>query len=429
VNSLKTLTLVAVMTAVAYGVWASLHKKPDAEPPASLPADWTAGPPVQMGSPVGGASAALPQGTLPQFVQGGPPGANPLLAPGAGTPATPLAAPVNPPLESQVPSGSPSPTVQPPPGLPTRDGTSATAAGDAAASLSAAGPSPFPSTSAVQATYPNSRYPEAGAANAVKPAEGLAVAGDRPGEPAAIDPAGAGGELAMQFARAFDGAQVQADVGRLGEAHLELSRWYDQQLSPGQQRQMMDMLDRLAGTVIYSHKHHVLERPYEVQPGDTLDRVAQACQVPWQLLGKINGIDDPGALRPGETLKVVRGPFDAVVDVPTYRLTLFLQGRYAGRFNIGIGRDQPLAPGDFEVRAVFDNPLYRGPDIVVNAGDPNNPYGRYFIDLGNQVGIHGTNDPRSIGRNEGRGCISLSADDIEHVHDILSVGSKVIIRR
>lgn len=417
-NSLKTLTLVAVMTAVAYGVYASLHKKPEAEPPVELPADWASGAPVQMGSSMGGANVALPQGSLPQFVQGSPLGANPLLAPGAGTPATPLTSPINPPLESQVPPASPTSN-----GVPL-----GAAAGDPAASLSAAGTSPFPSTNPVLASYPTGRYAETTAA-ATRPPEGLAVAGDRPADAAAGNPLEANNDLALQFARAFDAAQVQADVGQLAEAHLELSRWYDQQLAAGQQRQMMDMLDRLAGTVIYSHKHHLLERPYEAQPGDTLERVAQAYQVPWQLLGKINGIEDPGALRPGERLKVVRGPFDAVVDVPSYRLTLFLQGRYAGRFNIGVGRDQPAAPGEFEVRAVYDNPIYRGADIVVNPGDPNNPYGRYWIDLGNQVGLHGTNDPRTIGRNDGRGCISLSADDIEHLHDILSVGSRVVIRR
>jgi lipoprotein-anchoring transpeptidase ErfK/SrfK len=223
---------------------------------------------------------------------------------------------------------------------------------------------------------------------------------------------------------------VQADLGRLPEALLELSQWYDHPgLSEGESRQLIEMLDRLAGTVIYSHKHHLLEKPYEVKPGETLEQISQQHQLPWQLLAKINGIDDPASIRPGQTLKVVRGPFNAVVDAARYRLTLFLAGRYAGRFPIGLGRDVPVTEGDFEVQGVVANPIYHGRDMVVQANDPGNPYGRVWIDLGSQLGIHGTNDPQQVGANNGRGCILLKPGDISHVQDILTVGSRVMIRR
>ena len=79
------------------------------------------------------------------------------------------------------------------------------------------------------------------------------------------------------------------------------------------------------------------------QPGDTLERVAQRYNVPWQLLARINGLMPPGApnsddatkdqpLPVGMELKVVRGPFDAVVRLDKHELTLLLQNRYAGRF-------------------------------------------------------------------------------------------------
>jgi lipoprotein-anchoring transpeptidase ErfK/SrfK len=261
--------------------------------------------------------------------------------------------------------------------------------------------------------------------------EGVAVIDDRtPAADASKVATSAAGDIHLQFARAFDAAQVQADTGKLAEAHLELSQWYDHpELAPGESRQLIEMLDRLAGTVIYSHRHHLLEKPYQVKPGQTLQQIAEEHQVPWQLLAKVNGLEDPAAIRPGDSLKVLRGPFHAVVDARNLRLTLFLQGRYAGRFPIGLGRDAPAGEGDFEVTGVVDNPIYRGPDMVVQQGDPNNPYGRVWIDLGNQWGIHGTNDPRNVGANTGRGCILLKSQDIAHVQDILSVGSRVIVRR
>jgi lipoprotein-anchoring transpeptidase ErfK/SrfK len=125
---------------------------------------------------------------------------------------------------------------------------------------------------------------------------------------------------------------------------------------------------------------------------------------------------------------VLRGPFNAVVDLKNNRLTLFLQGRYAGRFPIGIGRDCIASAGDYEVKSIIENPSYPGADRLAGS-ESSNPFGRYWIDLGNQVGIHGTSDQRSVGRNDGPGCICLKEDDLEHIHDILAVGSKVLIRR
>ena len=189
------------------------------------------------------------------------------------------------------------------------------------------------------------------------------------------------------------------------------------------------MLNQLAGTVIYS-KEHLLEPAYEVQPGDTLDRIGERYKVPYQLLAKINAIDDPYRLRAGEKLKVMQGPFDAVVDLKTKQLTLVLDGRYAGRFPVGVGADQSTPEGELIVcRTRF--PI-RPTTVPSGWSTPTTRPIRWasgWIDLGNRLGIHGTNDAASIGAAESRGCIRLSAKDVEDVYDILSVGSHVIVRR
>lgn len=401
-NTLKTMTLVAVMAAVGYGVYSSLHKRPPAEPPAAVPENWDSGPQVQL--PTAGTSTppvTLTPGpaSAPPFVQSPPAGPQDTSNPGnSGMPQmpSPLGGSLDPALSAPTTQNS-----QTPP-LP----------GAAQASYGMAGANP------ALPTGPRGN-------------EGFAIAGDQPltNQPA-DDGLSASGDIHTQFAHAFDAAKVQADLGKLAEAHLELSQWYDRpDLSEGESRQLIEMLDRLAGTVIYSHRHHLLEQPYEVKPGETLEQISQQHQVPWQLLAKINGLDDPASLRAGQSLKVVRGPFNAVVDARNYQLTLFLQGRYAGRFPIGLGRDMPAGDGDFEVQGVIADPIYRGADIVVQARDPHNPYGRVWINLGNQMGIHGTNDPQQVGTNTGRGCILLKPADIAHVQDILTVGSRVIVRR
>ena len=230
----------------------------------------------------------------------------------------------------------------------------------------------------------------------------------------------------------------QLKAGRLAEAHLALSSWHEStELSAQQSRQVTELLDQLAGTVIYSRRS-LLQRPYTVQRGDTLEQIAQTHNVPTQLLANINGIRDPQNLQPGQQLKVVSGPFDALISLGRQELTLMLGGRYAGRFPIGIGRDSQSLEGSYVVGDRTVDPTYCGPNrVTIAAGDPNNPLGKYWIGLRDgidaqtavRVGIHGTNDPGSVGRTEGRGSIRLADRDIRDVFGILSVGSKVTIRR
>ncbi|HUT88333.1 MAG TPA: LysM peptidoglycan-binding domain-containing protein [Thermoguttaceae bacterium] len=237
--------------------------------------------------------------------------------------------------------------------------------------------------------------------------------------PSDVASAGAGsGEVREAFARFMEAARKDLEQDRLAEVHQTLSLWYDNpQLTPEENRQLTELLDQVAGAVVYS-RQHLLERPYTVQAGDNLQRIGRAYGVPWQLLAKINGISDPENLEPGRELKVIRGPFDAVVDLEKHEMTLKLRGLYAGRFQIGVGRSQEELEGTYFVE-----------DKIVQSDDSNSPLGRYWIKLNDRIGIHGTNDPRNIGADDGPGAISLDDRDIEDVHDILSIGSRVQILR
>ena len=68
-------------------------------------------------------------------------------------------------------------------------------------------------------------------------------------------------------------------------------------------------------------------------------------------------------------------------------------------------------------------------DKIVQPDEPNSPLGRYWIKLSDRIGMHGTNDNRNVGSNDGPGSICLDNQDIEDVHDILSIGSRVQILR
>jgi len=412
VSTVRTLVIVAVLAAIGYGVHVTLHSQPPSDPPPGAVEAMVDGPPeIEMSAPEGIA----------------PPVTN--VGPGVGG--------VAPPFQPATPAQSRAPLDEAPP-----FGNSVAETPSAEPSAPSDAPryeTPASSTAQELSAPPDaSDYAPPGAANRGMPAEAPAYdqasyGSDAPAaDPLATAPSGGPSvvkNIHAKFQLEFEQASQLLEQGQLGEAHTILSRWYEEPTLTAEERDMLtELLDRVAGTVVYS-RISILDPPYEVQPGDTLQQIAEYYDVPWQLLGKINGVVDPEKLEPGQKLKVVRGKFSAVIDVEDHLLTLWLNGRYAGRFPVGVGQDLTTPEGEFVVQNKVEDPTYYGPDRVISADDPNNPLGERWIDLGNQIGIHGTNDPASIGQNDSRGCVRLSPGDVEDVYDILSVGSKVIIRR
>jgi hypothetical protein len=144
-------------------------------------------------------------------------------------------------------------------------------------------------------------------------------------------------------------------------------------------------------------------------------------------LKNINGIADPERLTPGSVLKMVRGPFRAEIILAKDELVLFLGDCYAGRFAVSIGNDPRPNPAELSVVGKQEGREYYAPDgSRIPPLAPENPYGRWWIDLGGDVCIHASAEATPT--HGGLGCISLDSNDAADVFGILSIGSKVLIR-
>ena len=157
--------------------------------------------------------------------------------------------------------------------------------------------------------------------------------------------------------------------------------------------------------------------------------IAHQYRVPARLLQNINGIQDAALLTPGSELKVVKGPFRARVDLSDKEITLFVGQLYAGRFACQVGADPYPEPGQYTVLAKQQGrSYYVGDGSVIPGGDPRNPYGHIWLDLGNQVCLHASAQSEEIATSQ-LGCIRLNQVDSSDVYGILSAGSQVLIRR
>lgn len=249
-----------------------------------------------------------------------------------------------------------------------------------------------------------------------------------PAEPLSAAPSAGGPAAAAAFASDWAEAHDKLAAGRYAEALAVLSVWYDDtSLGVEESQRLDDLLSQLAGTVIYSQQDLLLP-PHVVAAGETLQSIAGPLGVPWQLLAKINGVDDPARLIPGEQLKVLRGPFDAVVSVSRGRLSLQVGGNYAGSFPVVAGRQVQDRIG--ASLAVID--VRRGGAAAAGPAAQvaylANPGGKSIV-LGDGLSIEAVDDPSQISDRAPSASLVVAAGDLDEIIDILGPGSHVLVRK
>lgn len=273
-------------------------------------------------------------------------------------------------------------------------------------------------------------YPTASGEVTAAPADAASTlaasgSGDAPASPDPVADTRSVGS--SEFEGLMQSVRTKVADGQWYEALMKLTFAYTNfDLTEQEKKQTLELLDPLAGKVIYSQEH-LIEPAYQVQTGESLFKIAEEHAVPWQLLANINSLQDPEALQPGTSLKVVRGPFRAEVSLANSEMTLFVNKLYAGRFPISLGNDPAPTPNEYSIRDKQPGrTYYAGDGRTIPIDDPSNPYGRVWLDLGGDVCIHGTSPNGAPG---GLGCISLSPIDAGDIYGILSKGSRVLIRR
>ena len=128
------------------------------------------------------------------------------------------------------------------------------------------------------------------------------------------------------------------------------------------------------------------------------------------------------------------------VDMKTNRLGVFEAEKLIAAYPVTIGSAHNTSPiGEWKVRGVSKLPTFRYDKEMLEHGErsgnfymlpagPRNPVGVMWIALNKKgIGIHGTNDPGSIGRAESHGCIRLANWDVVRLATKIKTGDNVSI--
>lgn len=172
-----------------------------------------------------------------------------------------------------------------------------------------------------------------------------------------------------------------------------------------------------------------------IEPDDTLLDVAHRHRLGFDRVARLNPgvshwIPTPGTVvrLPTEHVLPDAPRRGLVVNIPEMQLYDYTAGPDPEVFAIAIGDEMdPSLLGEFRIGNKRERPAWHVPASiraekpelppVVPAG-PDNPLGDHWMTIGaTSYGIHGTNNPWSIGREATHGCIRLYNDEIARLYD------------
>ncbi|MFC7062591.1 L,D-transpeptidase family protein [Halobacillus seohaensis] len=160
---------------------------------------------------------------------------------------------------------------------------------------------------------------------------------------------------------------------------------------------------------------------HTIKQGETLTQISRDYRTPLPEIISANSTINPNLIYPGQNI-VIPGfpdpntiPFQIDVSLTNRHLKLLRNG--------GLQKEYPIAVG----KMLHNTPI--GKFIIINkAPNPGGPFGTMWMSLSKQhYGIHGTNDPSSIGQAVSRGCIRMYNQDVEELANIIPIGTLVSI--
>jgi lipoprotein-anchoring transpeptidase ErfK/SrfK len=125
-----------------------------------------------------------------------------------------------------------------------------------------------------------------------------------------------------------------------------------------------------------------------------------------------------------------------VIDLSQLRLYFYKGTKLVATYPIAAGQPAyPTPTGHFYVVEMVKNPTWTPPDspwakgaVPIPPGETNPLGPRWIGTSAPGIGIHGTNDPSSIGNHVSHGCIRMYVPDVKKLFQMVTVGMPVIIQ-
>ncbi len=178
-----------------------------------------------------------------------------------------------------------------------------------------------------------------------------------------------------------------------------------------------------------------------VEPFDlaSVKNIKPGSEISSQAANEMEDQPGPQTPNPGESAGAP-GNVAITIDTKTNILEVREGEKLIATYPVTVGSAHTASPiGEWKVRGIAKMPTFRWDKEMLRHGNrsanfyllrpgPRNPVGVMWIALDKKgIGIHGTNDPASIGRAASHGCVRLANWDIVRLATKIKPGDKVSI--
>ena len=119
-----------------------------------------------------------------------------------------------------------------------------------------------------------------------------------------------------------------------------------------------------------------------------------------------------------------------LINIPARSLRLYNGDKCVALYPVGVGKAVSKTPqGYYKIIEKAVNPTWVDPgDTSISiASGPDNPLGYRWMGIGGTYGIHGTNNPSSVGHYVSNGCVRMVEANVEDLFSKVEVGDEVQI--
>ncbi|MBU1006335.1 MAG: L,D-transpeptidase family protein [Candidatus Omnitrophica bacterium] len=236
-----------------------------------------------------------------------------------------------------------------------------------------------------------------------------------------------------------------SDLKEVGKLYLELAKAYEKSNEPvkaldsyqeilGKYQnidnisEIQEKVSSLNVNIVFSKVVTDRDVLYEVEPGDTLSKIAKKFGTTVELIKASNSLKDD-MIRAREKLKVSKTGYKILIDKSQNILTVFFDdGELFKVYRVSTGKDNCTPVGIFKVVNRIKDPVWYTQGAVVPAESPDNILGSRWLGLSVEgYGIHGTTEPDTLGQQVTAGCIRMINSEVEELYMIIPSGTEVTI--
>ena len=240
-------------------------------------------------------------------------------------------------------------------------------------------------------------------------------------------------------------AEANADSSALGKVYFNLAEAYEKKENLVKARdtyglilnnyqnvdnilEVQKRLSELNMEILFSRIITDTDVFYEVEPGDSLLKIAKKFGTTVELIKASNGLESD-MIMANSKLKVSKARYKILIDKSQNRLTLLAgDNQIVKVYRVSTGENNSTPLGTFKIVNRIEDPVWYTQGAVVPAESPDNILGSRWLGLSESgYGIHGTTKPDSVGTQATKGCVRMFNYDVEELYAIVAVGTEVTI--